>query len=60
MTSQEQKPVEADLSRPALSPTVWEKMRERVQEIAQQIAQSVQHVIVDEERCEKKAESPPS
>jgi hypothetical protein len=60
MTPREQIPGDGDVSRPALSPAVWEKMREHVQDVAQQIAQSVQHAIVNSQDREKEAEAQPS
>jgi hypothetical protein len=56
MTPQEQRQGKGELIPSALSPTVWEKMREYVQEVAHQIEESVQHVMVDEQGCEQDAE----
>jgi hypothetical protein len=60
MTPPEQRQSEGHVNRPALSPAVWEKMREHVQQVAQQIAQSLQQAIVEVQSREKEAEPRPS
>jgi hypothetical protein len=60
MAPHEQRQARGDVRQPALSPTVWEKMREYVQEVAHQIEESVQHVIVDSEDRDQKVEPRPS